>query len=187
MSRNLKITAQRNPRASSRSPDVSAHMAADGVPTVPCPAADARRASQRKLPTARSAPARIPSPPAPPAIQAAGSARRAAARQVSRVTRIEKLVAIIKLPLGALHRSKETHEPRHDPQQETAQREPWCRPQPPVTEIPAGQTDDRADDHGHSDRGQLGEPLPGRRLPGWRHVKEDTSTTIQSAQADRSP
>src|SRR5882724_12847909 len=131
------------------------------APPLPVPAvalgaavtAAARATSHLKLTIARAPPVSTPRPAGAPPIHAAGAARAAAAAQVSSVTRLLSSLGVIKLPLGALHRSKEVHESCGDAEPEPDQHEPGCRPQPPVQPVAASEPDDRRHHQRKADRG----------------------------------
>src|SRR5215470_19362392 len=144
--------------APKRSPEPTSHTLAAALP-VPGVAlstvvtAVARATSHRKLMIARAPPARRPSPAGAPPVHAAGAARRAAAAQVSSVTRPLSSLGVIKLPLGALHRSKEVHESCGDAEPEPDQHEPRCRSKPSVQPVAPDEPDDRRYYQREPDRG----------------------------------
>src|SRR5262245_54147611 len=178
--------------APKRSPEPTSHALAAAVPLLgvalsAAVVAVARATSHRKLTIARTPPASTPSPAGAPPSHAAGAARRAAAAQVSSVTRALSSLGVIKLPLGALHRSKEVHESCGDAEPEPDQHEPGRRSQPTVQPVAPDEPDDRRDYQREPDRGQFPERFPGALLPGRRHVNRDTSTLLWGGQAFASP
>src|SRR5439155_18553291 len=177
----VRRSAQAAVHAANRSPAPTSQALA-GAPAAAV-AADARAVSHRKFPTASAPPASTPTPADAPPSQATSAASAATAAQVSSVTRVVSSFGVIELSLRTLHRSKEVHESRGDPESEPDQQEPGLRSQPTVSVVAADEPDDRRDDQRQPDRGQLPERFPGPLLPGRHHVKKDTSTLTPSGQA----
>src|SRR6266480_4710732 len=142
-----------------------------------------RAPSQRKFTTASAPPARTPSAAVGPPSHQAGAASTATSAHVTALTRAVTLLGFIELPLRTPDRPKEIHEAGRDPHAETQQREPRLGAEPSIRIVPANQADQGRHDQRDSDRGQLAERFPGALLPGRRHVKLDTSTSFQPAQA----
>src|SRR3989442_797616 len=160
--------------AASRSTAASVHSARTVEPASSPPVT--RDASQRKLPTAMTAPAAAPSAPSSPPSHAAGPATAAPSTHASRDTRDVRSLGVIDLPSGFADRSKEHHEPRGDPEAEPDQQEPRLGAEPQVGVVAADEANHGREHHRDADRGQLGERGPGRFLPGRRHVTRNTTT-----------
>src|SRR5947207_9660110 len=162
-----------------RSPAPTSHA----PPATPALDVIARATSQRKFTTASAPPARTPSAAVGPPSHQAGAASTATSAHVTALTRAVTLLGFIELPLRTPDRPKEIHEAGRDPHAETQQREPRLGAEPSIRIVPANQANHGRHDQRDSDRGQLAERFPGALLPGRRHVKLDTSTSFQPAQA----
>src|SRR5438132_12498383 len=160
--------------AASRSTAASVHTARTVEPASSPPVT--RDASQRKLPTAMTAPAAAPSAPSSPPSHAAGPATATPSTHASRDTRDVRSFGVIDLPSGFADRSKEHHEPRGDAEAEPDQQEPRLGAEPLVGIVAAGKADHGREHQRDADRGELGERGPGRFLPERRHVTRNTST-----------
>src|SRR3989441_4455923 len=146
----------------------------------------ARAASQRKFTTASAPPARTPRAAVGPPSHPAGAARRATSAHVAAVTRAVMLFGVIELPFRTADRPKEIHESGGDSHAEAEQREPGVGAEPAIRIVPGAQADHSRQHQRESDRGQLAERSPGALLPGRRHVKKDTSTSLPPTQAGAS-
>src|SRR5215470_6015310 len=157
------------------------HAVAEVEPVVS--ATDVRITSQRKFTTARTPPARTPTPLGTPRSQPASAASASTAADVSSVTRVVSSLGVIELPVGPVHRSKEVDESRRDPESQPEQQEPGRRSQQAVRVVAPDEPDHRTHDQGKPDRREFPERFPGSLIPGRRHVKKDTSTTTSAEQA----
>src|SRR5207244_2486422 len=161
--------------AASRSTAASVHSARPVEPASSPPLT--RDASQRKLPTAMTAPAAAPSAPSSPPSHAAGPATAAPSTHASRDTRDVRSLGVIDLPSGFADRSKEHHEPRGDPEAEPDQQEPRLGAEPQVGVVAADE----------AKRGRLvgaagdveGEDADGNRLPAAQRQEEDGRGLLQ--------
>src|SRR5262252_9201669 len=169
--------------AVNRRPAPISHAAGDPPPVA---VAIARATSQRKFTTARAPPASTPRPTGVPRIPQPSAASAPTAAHVSSVTRFVSSLGVIKVPVGAVHRSKEVDESRRNPECQPEQQEPGRRSQQAVRVVAPDESDYCRDYQREPDRGELPERFPGPLIPGRRHVNEDTSTLTRSGQAGRS-